>query len=268
MKNLLTKQNTEVLTALSWAKVLLAFDFDGTLAPIVLERDDAVMPPESATLFKRLCALYPCAVISGRGKKDVSSRLGGAKVRYVVGNHGLEPGASLPQFEREIAEARERLAEGLEQVPGVDLEDKRYSLALHYRRARNKRVAREAIYAAVRALPTTMRVVPGKLVINVIPERAPNKGDALLALRKTEGADIALYVGDDVTDEDVFKLDQPGRLITLRVGESRTSSASYFLRGQRDVDRLLERLIALRAPAERDRKPSDERRGHARRARE
>ena len=54
---------------------------------------------------------------------------------------------------------------------------------------------------------------------------APNKGDALLRLRTSDGAHTALYVGDDVTDEDVFRLDQPGRLLTVRIGKSLTSAA-------------------------------------------
>ena len=51
--------------------------------------------------------------------------------------------------------------------------------------------------------------MPGKLVVNVVPARALNKGDALIGLRTNERADTALYVGDDITDEDVFELDQP-----------------------------------------------------------
>jgi trehalose 6-phosphate phosphatase len=82
--------------------------------------------------------------------------------------------------------------------------------------------------------------------VNVLPELAPNKGDALLALRAIEQADIAFYVGDDVTDEDVFKLNQPGRLLSARVGESLSSWASYFLRHQTEIDRLLAKLVAYR----------------------
>ncbi len=79
----------------------------------------------------------------------------------------------------------------------------------------------------------------------LISERAPNKGDALLQLRRIEEADTALYVGDDVTDEDVFDLDQPGRLLAVRVGESNTSGAAYFLHDQNEIDELLSRLVAL-----------------------
>ena len=58
-----------------------------------------------------------------------------------------------------------------------------------------------------------------------------------------------MYVGDDVTDEDVFRLDQPGRLFTVRVGRSRTSAARYYLRQQQEIDALLEHLVALRVDA-------------------
>ncbi|MFM2420090.1 MAG: hypothetical protein RL385_4813 [Pseudomonadota bacterium] len=246
MRHLLSRDSGEVLAQLAWSRVLVAFDFDGTLAPIVANREEARMRARTSELFSKVCSLYPCAVISGRSQPDVSARLGAAPIKYVIGNHGLEPGASLDEFEEEIAQARVSLEETLAGTAGVDLEDKRYSLALHYRRSRNKRLARSAILSAVAALPVRMRVVPGKLVVNVVPERAPNKGDALLELRKAEQADTALYVGDDVTDEDVFELDQPGRLLTVRVGDSRSSAAAYFLRDQNEMDRLLAKLIALR----------------------
>ncbi len=247
MRNLLAPANAPVLAQMAWARVLVAFDFDGTLAPIVADRDSAFMRPITSALFAEVCTLYPCAIISGRSKSDVSARLDNASVKYVIGNHGLEPGAQLGEFEGEIAQARSLLEKALNGAGGVDVEDKRYSLALHYRRSRNKRASRKAIQDAVSALPVPMRIVPGKLVVNVIPARAPNKGEALLSLRSLENADTALYVGDDVTDEDVFELDQPGRLLSVRVGESRTSAAAYFLRNQNETDRLLTRLIALRS---------------------
>jgi trehalose 6-phosphate phosphatase len=246
MMHLLAHENGNVLAQLAWSKVLVTFDFDGTLAPIVTDPDAARMRAPTSTLFAAVCQLYPCAVISGRSQKDVSARLGGAAVKYVVGNHGLEPGGTRDEFEAQVALARELLRSALAPLPGVDIEDKRYSLALHYRRSRSKRLARSSIHDAVAALPVRMRIVPGKQVVNVLPAHAPNKGDALLELRKAERADTALYVGDDTTDEDVFKLDQPGRLVTVRIGESLASAATYYLRSQRDIDRLLAKLVAHR----------------------
>ena len=246
MRYLLSRQNVAVLAQVGWSRVLLAFDFDGTLAPIVNDRALASMRPRTTKLLRRVSTLYPCAVISGRCKADVAARLGGAGVKYVSGNHGLEPGARLDHFARETALAAPLLREALAPFGGIDVEDKRYSLSVHYRRSRRKADARAAIQHAVAGLPHRMRTILGKLVVNVVPEGAPNKGDALLHLRALAHADTALYVGDDLTDEDVFVLDQPGRLLTVRVGASRSSAAAYFLRAQGEIDALLAELLAVR----------------------
>ncbi len=84
-------------------------------------------------------------------------------------------------------------------------------------------------------------------MLNLLPAGAPDKGVALTRLRARERATVALYVGDDVTDEDVFRLGQPGRLLSVRVGRSRRSAASHYLRDQAEIDDLLARLVALRA---------------------
>ena len=247
MNSMLAPANVEVLAQFAWSRVLLAFDFDGTLAPIVEDRDEAHMRERTRVLFKQVCHLYPTAVISGRSREDVKRRMKGMRLRHIIGNHGLEPGLHMATFERQVAQVRPALESALQNCAGVDIENKRFSVAVHYRRSRRKRDARRAIHQAVDNLPVRMRVIPGKLVINVIPESAPHKGDALVRLRSEEGADTAIYVGDDVTDEDVFALDQPGRLLSIRVGRSETSSASYHLRDQREVDSLLSRLVRLRS---------------------
>jgi trehalose 6-phosphate phosphatase len=247
MNHVLSQTNVELLAQFAWSNVLLAFDFDGTLAPIVADRDEARVRTRTQQLLERVCRLYPCAIISGRSRDDVKRRLSGLRLRQIVGNHGLEPGAGEPAFARQVAAVRPQLERALRRHPGVDIEDKRFSLAIHYRRSRRKRDARRAIHEAVAELAPTMRITPGKLVVNVLPARAPHKGDALLRLRASEGADTAVYVGDDVTDEDVFQIDQPGRLLSIRVGRSQSTSAGYYLRDQREVDRLLAVLAKLRA---------------------
>jgi trehalose 6-phosphate phosphatase len=245
MRDLLSSESAGVLAQLAWSRVLLAFDYDGTLAPIVADRSRARMRATTAELLAKLCRLYPCSVISGRSRADVARRVGVAQVKYVVGNHGIEPGAGTADLELDVLSVRTILERAVTRWQGVELEDKRYSLALHYRKSRQSRATREAILDAVANLPAPMRVVSGKKVINLIPARAPNKGQALLRLRATEGADTALYVGDDICDEDVFALDQPGRLLSVRIGESPSSAAAYFLREQKDIDRLLAKLVKL-----------------------
>lgn len=251
MRPLLARENTELLAQLAFCRVLLAFDYDGTLAPIVPRPERARMRPHTAELLARLCALYPCAVISGRSRRDLARRLVPARVTYVLGNQGLELSARPDEFARQVSAAVVRLQRALAGVQGVELEDKALSVAIHYRRSRRKREARAAIARAAANLPQPMRMIAGKLVVNLVPADAPNKGDALEALRARAAADTALYVGDDVSDEDVFSLDQPGRLLSVRVGYSQRSAAAYYLRNQIEIDRLLSALIALRSVAAR-----------------
>jgi trehalose 6-phosphate phosphatase len=141
-----------------------------------------------------------------------------------------------------------RLGRRLARLKGIWIEDKTFSVAVHYRNSREKKRARAAILEAAADLGR-MRLFGGKQVINILPEGAPHKGLALLRERDRLRCDTALYLGDDVTDEDVFALDEPGRLLTIRVGPKRTSAASYFLRSQAEVDELLDALLDLRPAA-------------------
>lgn len=248
MKQLLTPRNLQQLERFTRSDVLLGFDFDGTLAPIVPERELAVMRAQTQLLFRRVCSLYPCAVISGRSCADVGARLGDAAVKYVVGNHGLEPGRDLTELALEVARAKPVLELMLGKARGLEIEDKTYSLAVHYRASKSKRAARAAIHEAAARLDTPMRTVLGKSVVNLVPARAAHKGDALLELRQAEAAVSAFFVGDDVTDEDVFELGSDGEagIFTVRIGRSKKSAANYFLRDQNEIDALLAQLVALR----------------------
>ena len=84
MKPLLTRENRPLLDQLAWSNVLLAFDFDGTLAPIVANRHRAAMRARTARLFAAVCARYPSAVISGRGTADVGIGVRAPPVAVVV----------------------------------------------------------------------------------------------------------------------------------------------------------------------------------------
>ena len=91
-----------------------------------------------------------------------------------------------------------------------------------------------------------IRMIGGIEVVNLVPADAPHKGIALERERARLRCDTAIYVGDDVTDEDVFALDQPGRLLTIRVGRRLTWRADFFIQAQALIDQLLKTLIGLR----------------------
>lgn len=245
MKDILASRQKGVIEPFAWSQTLLAFDFDGTLAPIVDRPDEAKMRPTTRNLLKHVAELYPCIVISGRALPDVSARVEGLGLRGVVGNHGVEPWRATRQIHRRVREWRPLFEAALANEGGVEIEDKTYSLAIHYRRSRSKKHVRTIIESLAATL-TEIRVIGGIEVVNLVPADAPHKGIALERERARLRCDTAIYVGDDVTDEDVFALDQPGRLLTIRVGRKLTSSADYYVRSQAEIDRLLRNLLSLR----------------------
>ncbi|MBI3182632.1 MAG: trehalose-phosphatase [Myxococcales bacterium] len=246
MRYLLSKNNLRALGPLAAGRVLLGFDFDGTLAPIVSQPERAAMGESTRELLGQLARRRPCVLISGRAQADALKRVRGIGFAEVVGNHGIEPWMASDRFLEEIQGWRASLEASLRRLPGVELEDKLFSLALHYRRCRNKEAAREAIERAAHSLAGA-RLVPGKMVVNVLPNGAPTKGEALAQARSRLRAETALYVGDDETDEDVFALGGPG-LIGVRVGAHRDSRAGFFIRSQAEIDDLLEALLAVTPP--------------------
>lgn len=252
VKNILSRANREVLEQFACSNVLLAFDFDGTLAPIVADRDEAAMRAATRARLAELSKLYPIVVISGRGQADVHRRLDRTGVHDVVGNHGIEPWKATSRLEEEVRRWLPVLRERLSSMRGVKIEDKGFSVAIHYRQSREKRRARAAIHETALELGD-IRVIGGNQVANLLPLGAPHKGLALERERRGHGCDTAIYVGDDETDEDVFGLEQPGRLLAIRVGAKRSSQAAYFIRSQNEIDELLRVLAALR-PAERNRR--------------
>ncbi|HKT80675.1 MAG TPA: trehalose-phosphatase [Vicinamibacterales bacterium] len=236
------------LEMFAWANVLLAFDFDGTLAPLTASPGRAAMRASTRRLLKQICRLYPSVVISGRSRADVRSRLRGVDLCQIVGNHGSEPWLGSAAIQRRIRTWVPTLRRQLAGEPGVVIEDKGFSVAVHYRASSDRSAARRAILAATKSLGA-VRVVGGELAVNLLDPHAPDKGVALDRQRDHLACDHAIYVGDDDTDEDVFRLKwPPERLFTVRVGRKAASAAAFYLRTQAEIDRLLEKLIELRTP--------------------
>jgi trehalose 6-phosphate phosphatase len=245
MNDILAPSNHAVLSQIAWSNALLAFDYDGTLAPIVDDPEAARMRPATRELLERVARAYPCVVISGRAQQDALKRLRGIGIFEVIGNHGLEPWRRTETFAAQVTAWAPILRDRLRNVDGVVIEDKVFSIAVHYRQASDRKSARADIVEATTGLDG-VRLVGGNCVVNLIPQGAPHKGTALEMARAQLHCDVALYVGDDETDEDVFALDDPGCLLTIRVGSDPASKAAFFIRDQEHVDALLGRLLELR----------------------
>jgi trehalose 6-phosphate phosphatase len=245
MRHVLSRAGRRALERLARSGVLLAFDYDGTLAPIVEVPGRAVMRRTTRRLLARTAKRYPCVVISGRARRDVLARLRGIGVSRVVGNHGVDAGRPAGRLARRVRGWRAVLEGRLSDLRGVRIEDKTLSIAVHYRRSRHKAKARAAILEAAGGLGE-VRLIGGKQVIDILPGGGSHKGTAVETERARLRCDAAIYVGDDDTDEDVFALDRPDRLLTIRVGRRGTSRASHYLRSQAEIDGLLRALVRLR----------------------
>ena len=244
MNSLFAKNSLMILESLSFTKTLYAFDFDGTLSKIVSAPTEANMTQTTSDLLQELSKLVPVAIVSGRSVKDLKCRLS-FRPKYLVGNHGLEGlSNSLSKLDqaKKVCRAWKSKLQKSELGAGVEIEDKSFSLATHYRRSRSKKESKLLIRNAVATLVPAPRVISGKAVTNLLPLGAPHKGVAVLEMMKTLGVSHAFYIGDDDTDEDVFSLPD-SQIMTVRVGKKKSSHARYFTEKQSDINRLLKLLI-------------------------
>lgn len=228
---------------------LHAFDLDGTLAPIVADPAGIAIPNEVRRGLIQLTSMAPVVVITGRSRADALHHLGFTP-HCLVGNHGAEglPGedAADQSFVRLCQGWKEQLAALLPHMStsGIFLEDKGATIALHYRHAPDTVKARRNIQGAIACLTPAPRVVSGIFVENITPQEAPHKGAAVEILMGHLGCGRAIFVGDDITDEDVFHLGNRA-ILGIRVGRDEESGAGYYLQRQQEMIRLLQEMIAL-----------------------
>jgi trehalose-phosphatase len=238
--------------------LLLLFDFDGTLCPFDPNPDDVCLSgPVRETLRSLACRpSTTVGIISGRRLPDLHKRAHIRPEVYLAGFHGLEieiPGdafmhpeaaASTPLM-RGVTDA---MAPHLPSLPGVFIEDKVFSIALHYREAAEpvRTVAQARFLDAARDYLDNgrLRLLPGACVLELLPDVDWNKGRALEWIRKRvediHGPTFSVYVGDDVTDEDAFRaVGIHGMTIAA---SDRASGAEFRVDGPEGVERLLRLL--------------------------
>jgi trehalose 6-phosphate phosphatase len=248
MTYLFSDEGRVALRALASRPILYAFDFDGTLARISPDRDTVKL---SQSIYERLSELanrLPCAIVSGRALSDLASRINGA-VPHLIGNHGLESPLTAPttliQAENICEGWMKRL--GTEFIQplkdyGAEVENKRYTLTLHYRGANEPARVRMALVLLLNQLAPTPRLIFGKASVNVLPPGEGGKGPAALALMRHLRQTGLFFIGDDETDEDVFELTE-GLAMGVRVGSHEKSRAKYFINHQGEINDTLRFLI-------------------------
>ncbi|QDW28863.1 trehalose-phosphatase [Arthrobacter sp. KBS0702] len=238
-------------------ELLVAMDFDGTMAPLVDHAEDSRALPRSAAAFAALAELprTTTALISGRALDSLRAVASPPEQTLLIGSHGAEvwmgPGSTelvLEDAQRELlADVRRILAEIVEQAPGTLLEDKPAGVVLHTRLAAND-VAEDAVAAAKAALQDRPGVFlkTGNRVLETSVVHA-SKGEGISFLRQATGATAVVFAGDDTTDEDAL-----GSLIRgdlgVKVGLDFTQ-AEFRVEAPTHVSDFLEALLRERRKA-------------------
>lgn len=242
---------------LSGTPLVLMLDVDGTLAPIVSHPSLARVPDATRRLVSTFAARddVRVVIVSGRAAAD-ARRLVGASRAWVVGNHGAEvitpQGDALVDervapYASAMARTASAITAALEAIPGIVVQDKRWSLAIHWRMVDAAIVPRLRSHVANLAAESGLRMTEGKCVFEIRPPVAVDKGTAVVRLAEELGAfepaASLLYAGDDITDEDAFRTlrARAPRAITIHVGPGRLGDESA---GQLSVPTAAEFVLA------------------------
>lgn len=242
----------------------LFLDYDGTLTPIVKIPVKAVIPKETKEIVRRLSKDYNCklAIISGRSLKDIKNIVGIKDIVY-AGNHGLEmEGPKIkfechvpPRLKSIIRRIKDELTRNLLRINGVLIEDKGLTISVHYRLVNKKEIPwvknkfSEVIQPYIKQ--DRIKINRGKKVYEIKPPVMWNKGKVVLRILKRQGfikgmnKVFPIYIGDDITDEDAFKVIK-NKGLTIRVGRSKKSNAQYYLRNTREVIKFLKAILAVK----------------------
>ena len=213
----------------------LFLDFDGTLVELAETPDSILVPTALPSLMRRLCKRLDgrFAIVSGRAIADLERHLDCAGLA-MSGSHGLElrlaDGMHIPLAPPfDIAALREKIERFAAQVPGLLVETKPSSVALHYRKAPAEAERVERFLSAL-AQKSGLAIQPGKMVFELRPKGA-DKGDAVRALMAEPefGGARPVMVGDDFTDEDAFEAAAAMGGAGILVGPNRPSAAHYRL---------------------------------------
>ena len=141
MLHILRSRNIHTLAEFAASNVMLAFDYDGTLAPIAARPELARMRRPTRRLLSAVSRRYPAVVISGRSREDLMRRVGSVPVWHISGNHGLEPWGEQPKYHAQVRSWVDELQARLGHLRGVEIEDKAYSITVHFRHAPDDRRA-------------------------------------------------------------------------------------------------------------------------------
>lgn len=250
--------DSELESVLEGRHPAVFLDYDGTLTPIVQHPDDALLAEPARRALARLAEVRPVAIVSGRDRQDVEDKVGLAGV-YYAGSHGFDISGPNGFREQRGAEYRSMLGlaageleERVGPMEGVWVERKRYAVAVHFRQAPagTEQKLTNLVENVARKHPA-LKSSGGKKIFELRPNLEWDKGRAVLWL--LEALDLAperflpVYVGDDETDEDAFRILAEGTGLGVVVGDAhRPTFARLSLSDPDEVTAFLEKLAEAR----------------------
>jgi trehalose 6-phosphate phosphatase len=236
-------------------KLVFFLDYDGTLTPIVSRPELAIMSEEMREVIRNLSKKFTIAIVSGRARKTVEDFVKIDGIFY-AGSHGFDikgPEMSLIQPAAEnavslISKIIEQLKKDIGHIEGVIIEDKKFSVGVHYR------LVDESFIPSIKKIVEAkldkyieLRLMSGKKVFEILPAFYWDKGKAMRWI--LEALDISfndatiVYIGDDTTDEDAFRMIRSRGVGILVADEPKPSSADFLLRSCREVKGFFEKII-------------------------
>lgn len=239
----------------SGRRVAVFLDYDGTLTPIVSRPELAVLSVAMREVVRELASVCSTAIVSGRGREDVARMVQLDNV-YYAGSHGFDitgPDGSHIQYEVDgslqplIDEVSKELTRQVQGIEGALIENKRFSLAVHYRMVAEAYVPglEGIVDRAVKEHPR-LRKAYGKKVFELRPNIDWDKGKALLFLLgalELDGPEIIpLYIGDDTTDEDAFAAISDRGIGILVTDAPHPTAAGYSVQNTDEVEEFLNLL--------------------------
>ncbi len=227
--------------------IFLFLDYDGTLTPIVDSPDKAIMSEDMRSLIIRLQEIMPVAIISGRSLDNLMNLVNIDKMIY-AGNHGAEiwdgnklvVGQHLSDSKQVLGKIIKELKEALSSAQGIIVEDKGITASIHYRMADPGDICKlfDIFWTITDNYKGLFRITSGKKVFEIRPQGIWNKGDAVKWIWKNLGEKkIPVYIGDDTTDEDAFKVI---KRTGIGIGIGKSLDADYYLKTQKEVKKFLQ----------------------------
>ncbi|MFW6114826.1 MAG: trehalose-phosphatase [Thermodesulfobacteriota bacterium] len=248
----------EISGRTSGKQIVLFLDYDGTLTPIVETPDQAVLSDSMRSAISELARYCTVAVVSGRDLRNVQELIAIDTIFY-AGSHGFEiagPKGKNVEYQQStellptLDQAEQALKARVEGINGALVERKKFSVAVHYRKAKETEIKTvEKAVDEVLSQYEDLRKSEGKKVFDIQPDIDWDKGKAVTWLLETldmsRSKVVPIYLGDDTTDEDAFRMLKDYGIGIIVGGGSRSTAARYQLPDTDAVQQFLKALIPL-----------------------